>query len=451
MDAEVLDELETEQNIVSRFRKNDFGRGGAWPFLWVAAYPRGGSRVVGPQLFIRVEAGVLRYGLFVSASDRESLQRLRERAAQPAFRERFDALADLDLDVRPGEQADPLTIAEWLDAPAGESVSIARSLSTEAARTVPADQLAQQIADAFTALSSIYQLATKAAIDPAEPITAPNPTYTLAEMSRETGFAEEELQSWADAVDRKGQAILYGPPGTGKTYVAHRLARHLVSGGGGTIQAIQFHPAFAYEDFIQGLRPVVRDDGSLGYQVLPGRFLEFCEKARGRDGASVLIIDEINRADLARVFGELMYLLEYRDQAIPLAAGGKPFKIPGNVRIIGTMNTADRSIALVDHALRRRFAFLRLTPRYDVLEEFHDASDFPAAALHELLQRINRQIGDPSYWLGISYFLVEDLDEDLLQTIWQQEIEPYLEELFFDQPDRMEKLRWSHVAPEIFA
>src|SRR5690606_31193687 len=139
------------------------------------------------------------------------------------------------------------------------------------------------------------------------------------------------------------------PPGTGKTYLAQRLARFLIGTGDGFVDLVQFHPAYAYEDFIQGIRPVAQPDGSLSYEMTPGRFLQFCAEARRREGPCVLIIDEINRANLSRVFGELMYLLEYRDQEIPLAGGGV-FSIPTNVRLLGTMNTADRSVALVDHA-----------------------------------------------------------------------------------------------------
>ena len=132
-----------------------------------------------------------------------------------------------------------------------------------------------------------------------------------------------------------------------------------------------FHPTYSYEDFIQGLRPTVNSNGQLEYAIIPGRFIDFCEKAENCIGTCVLIIDEINRANLSRVFGELMYLLEYRDQKIPIASGGE-LKIPENIKIIGTMNTADRSIALVDHALRRRFAFLSLKPNYDILKSYHE-------------------------------------------------------------------------------
>jgi len=157
----------------------------------------------------------------------------------------------------------------------------------------------------------------------------------------------------------------------------------------------------------------------------------------------VLILDEINRANLSRVFGELMYLLEYREETIHLAAG-EVFSLPGNVRLIGTMNTADRSIALVDHALRRRFAFLELSPNYGVLEKFHVANGSSVSELVETLQRVNKQIRDPHYMVGISFFMREDL-KDQIEDIWRMEIEPYLEEYFFDQPSKTDEFRWEKL------
>jgi 5-methylcytosine-specific restriction protein B len=224
----------------------------------------------------------------------------------------------------------------------------------------------------------------------------------------------------------------------------------LVGGQDGFIELVQFHPAYAYEDFMQGLRPQAGAGGGLEYPLVPGRFLEFCRKAEGRAGRCVLILDEINRADLARVFGELMYLLEYRDRAIPLASGGERFYIPGNVRLIGTMNTADRSIALVDHALRRRFAFLPLRPNYDLLRHYHrrEATGFEVEGLIKLLKRLNGAIGDPHYEVGVTFFLNQHLAADIAD-IWQMEIEPYLEEYFFDQPAQVEAFRWEHIKAEI--
>jgi 5-methylcytosine-specific restriction protein B len=276
-----------------------------------------------------------------------------------------------------------------------------------------------------------------------------NEEYPLPHLAADTGLPEADLARWLRAIERKGQAILYGPPGTGKTFVAERLAKHLIGGGDGFSELVQFHPAYAYEDFIQGIRPESKE-GQLRYPLKAGRFLEFCQKAAARQNTCVLIIDEINRANLARVFGELMYLLEYRAQEIPLAGGGNKFKIPQNVRLIGTMNTADRSIALVDHALRRRFAFIKLEPNYALLRQYHTQREtgFAVEGLITVLDRLNRTIQDEHYFVGITFFLRENLAEEL-EEIWRMEIEPYLEEYFFDQPGNVEKFRWAIIAPEI--
>ncbi|MFQ5787200.1 MAG: McrB family protein, partial [Thermodesulfobacteriota bacterium] len=274
-----------------------------------------------------------------------------------------------------------------------------------------------------------------------------NPEYPLAQTSKDTGFAESLLARWVRAIERKGQAIIYGPPGTGKTYVAEHLARHLVGGGNGFREIVQFHPAFAYEDFVQGIRPKAKENGRLDYPIVPGRFLEFIKKAEECEGRCVLIIDEINRANLARVFGELMYLLEYRDRKVPLASGGF-LRIPTNIRMIGTMNTADRSIALVDHALRRRFAFLSLYPNYDILRRYHKGTDFNVESLIKVLTMLNRQIGDRHYEVGIAFFLRMELSEQI-EDIWKMEIEPYLEEYFFDQPEKAEAFNWDNIGKDI--
>ena len=277
-----------------------------------------------------------------------------------------------------------------------------------------------------------------------------NPEYTLEQCSNETGLDESTLKRWKKAIERKGQAIIYGPPGTGKTFIAEHLAEHLIGGGYGFKETVQFHPAYAYEDFIQGIRPKNRDDGKLEYNLVPGRFLKFCQNAAGRQGICVLIIDEINRANLARVFGELMYLLEYRGKGIPLASDGNMFSIPENVRIIGTMNTADRSIALVDNALRRRFAFLRLQPEYGILRRYHEReqTEFPIEKLIQVLRELNEEIGDPHYEIGISYFIRTDLGTQI-EDIWTMEIEPYLEEHFFNDADKIKNYRWDNVKEKL--
>lgn len=302
------------------------------------------------------------------------------------------------------------------------------------------EALGSRIAELFEALFPLWQLAEGLATEPVVPVVE---HYTFAQLEAETNLPTATLERWLASLERKGQAILYGPPGTGKTYVAERLARYLA---GSNVDLVQFHPAYSYEDFIQGIRPQAGANG-LDYPVVQGRFLEFCQRAGGIDGPCVLIIDEINRANLARVFGELMYLLEYRDQEVPLAGGGR-FKIPANVRLLGTMNTADRSIALVDHALRRRFAFLRLEPQFEVLRRFHATTNFGVEPLVNLLQDVNRAIDDEHYSVGISFFLREALESELPE-IWSTEIEPYLEEFFFDRPQVARQFRWESISSRL--
>ena len=269
-------------------------------------------------------------------------------------------------------------------------------------------------------------------------------SYDAQALATETSYSADQLKGWVAQLRRKQHLILYGPPGTGKTYLAERLAHYLVAGGGFS-ELVQFHASYAYEDFVQGIRPQVIE-GALHYELIAGCFLRFCDKARQvGEKPCVLIIDEINRANLARVFGELMYLLEYRHRPIALAGGGPEFSIPANVYLIGTMNTADRSIALVDQAMRRRFSFVRLRPNYQLLANYLETRSLSPEKLVALLKEVNQSIGDEDYELGISFFMVADI-ATALAHIWQGEVEPYLEEVFFDRPDQMVRFRWSKIA-----
>jgi MoxR-like ATPase len=277
--------------------------------------------------------------------------------------------------------------------------------------------------------------------------TISRPTYTLAQLAEETYLSESELTSWLKQIKRKKQAIFYGPPGVGKTYLAEKWARYFTESGRGFTEIVQFHPSYSYEDFIQGIRPQIGKTGELIYTMQPGIFLRLCERARQTTDPCVLIIDEINRADIARVFGELLYALEYRDQEIQLASGTL-FSVPNNLIILGTMNTLDRSIALVDHALRRRFSLIRISPNYDVLRGSHSSLGKKIDPLIAILQEVNQQIGDPQQELGISYFLVPDLLEQL-EGIWRMEIEPYLEEIFLHHPEMLQAYCWEKIKKRV--
>ena len=274
------------------------------------------------------------------------------------------------------------------------------------------------------------------------------------ELSNELTVDEDQIQTWVQALNRKKGAVFYGPPGTGKTFAARKIAEKVTEDTSNEFDIVQFHQSYEYEDFIQGIRPVLEgenDSDELSYQLQKGKFYKFCKQAEKLSGPCILIVDEVNRADVSSVFGELMYLLEYRDEKIHLAQDGEEdekFSIPKNAYIIGTMNTADRSIALVDFALRRRFAFLPMYPNYDVLREKFDADDVDVEDLISQLEEINGEIGDRQYSLGYSYFLDAGTRDDV-KSIWQLEIEPYLEEYFVDDPDTVDDYRWESIENDI--
>ena len=242
----------------------------------------------------------------------------------------------------------------------------------------------------------------------------------------------------------KKQVIFQGPPGTGKTYVAQQLARHL-TGSMERVTLVQFHPSYAYEDFVQGFRPTLRN-GQAGFELTDGPLLRAAERARGEpETRHFLIIDEINRGNLAKVFGELYYLLEYRDEKITLqyqAEEDKKFSLPGNLYIIGTMNTADRSIALVDLALRRRFYFVEFHPDSEPvkgvlrrwLESNHPGMDWVA----DVVEEANRLLeSDRHAAIGPSYFMRDRLDYSIVNRIWKHSVLPYIEERLFGESDRL--------------
>ena len=221
---------------------------------------------------------------------------------------------------------------------------------------------------------------------------------------------QAELVKIADLLWERKQIILYGPPGTGKTYLARELARHLTDDG--AVKLVQFHPSYTYEDFFEGFRPEPGGSGTLTFTLRAGPFRDFAEVAGANPTtAYILIIDEINRANLAKVFGELYFLLEYRDESISLQySPDKEFTLPQNLFIIGTMNTADRSIARIDTAMRRRFAFVELDPRIPpvqgLLSRWLDKHHLPQEAAL-LLDELNRRIEDSDAAIGPSYLMDE--------------------------------------------
>ena len=273
-------------------------------------------------------------------------------------------------------------------------------------------------------------------------------------------------------LERKGQVILYGPPGTGKTYHALRAAKDLaglhafgqpfaaldaahqaeVEGSPSQpslVRMCTFHPGYGYEDFLEGYRPKTGSNDQLGFKLRDGLFKRLCRDATERpDRRFYLLIDEINRGDIPRIFGELLTLLEKdkRGQAVRLPLSGESFTVPGNLYLIGTMNTADRSIALLDTALRRRFGFRELMPEPSLLEGTVVADSIPLDGwLAALNRRILECIGRDARNLQIGHaYLLEDGrpvgDFAAFVRILAEDIVPLLEEYCYEDYDTLKEI-----------
>lgn len=251
-------------------------------------------------------------------------------------------------------------------------------------------------------------------------------------VSAELNMPMPWVQDTLALIERRKQVILYGPPGTGKTYLAQALSKHVTEGTDGQTTIVQFHPTYSYEDFFEGFRPVAKaEGGNLAFSLRKGPLRRLADAAAANPEANYfLVIDEINRGNIAKVFGELYFLLEYRESEISLLYSDEPFTLPSNIFVIGTMNTADRSIAMLDAAMRRRFAFIELHPErapvQNVLSRWAATKGLQDDRA-ELLTRLNAQIQDHDAKVGPS-FLMRDLAGTGLQDVWRYEILPLLAE-----------------------
>jgi AAA domain (dynein-related subfamily) len=272
---------------------------------------------------------------------------------------------------------------------------------------------------------------------------------TLEALAASLFIDKEFLERAVSLLESKRQLIFYGPPGTGKTFIARKLARFLSEQDPDRLRIVQFHPSYSYEDFVQGYRPVTDDEGNLSYELQHGPLLKIAIAARERrDEQFVLLVDEINRGNLPRILGELLFLLEYRDEQITLMYSSRDerFSLPPNLWIVGTMNTADRSIGMIDAALRRRFAFLPLFPnRYPLIDTLGDwlqahvpSMSHVADLVDTLNARLRERFGD-DLQVGPSYFMTEELTEERLKLIWDTNILPFLEDQLYDSDASVEE------------
>ena len=272
----------------------------------------------------------------------------------------------------------------------------------------------------------------------------PGPPSPLQPLADELLFEVAYLERIEELLLDRRQVIFQGPPGTGKTYVARKLAEHLAESKD-HVHLVQFHPSYAYEDFIEGIRPTL-EGSQTAFRLVPGPLRRVADAARDEPNADhFLVIDEINRGNLAKVFGELYFLLEYRDAEIQLPYSNAPFSLPDNLYLIGTMNTADRSIALVDLALRRRFHFFDFYPDEPPVEGLlgrwlqRNAPDMRWVA--GVVDEANRRLDDRHAAVGPSHFMRQGLDEQWVRLIWDHAVLPYIGEHLFGEPDRLREFR----------
>lgn len=298
----------------------------------------------------------------------------------------------------------------------------------------------------YKAWSGEIETRTGAKVPPVEiPLQEEYKPYTKSDFLQDVFISEEKYETIKSLLKRKKNVILQGAPGVGKTYAAKRLAYSIIGERDSSkIKMIQFHQSYAYEDFIMGYRP-----NGTGFELKEGPFYQFCRIAsENPDEDYFFIIDEINRGNMSKVFGELMMLIESdkRGEEIILTYSDEPFYVPENLYIIGMMNTADRSLAIIDYALRRRFCFVEIEPAFET--EAFKKHLLSQGASEDLVNKIKMKIGSinleiekdvnlgKGFRIGHSYFCNYEASDTWYDEIIKYEIQPLINEYWFDEEEK---------------
>ncbi len=458
----LITEARTGQALTSVCR-NAYGRGDPYTTtLWIAFARRSarGNREEA-QLFVRLDARGLRYGLRVARKATAAVVCFRQNVQRhtDALWRKLEQTGALDgclFGQAEGSGmlyrlAGPSALWDWAGA---RSFEIARTRPLDDP-LLTSDELVGDILLTFDRLLPALACALETEAGPfltGQPVGAgfslrPAATsFSEADFLRDTGLTTEWLRRTRELLELKRQLIFQGVPGTGKTHVARCLARCLTTGRDDCVRIVQLHPAYNYEEFVEGIKVrsvEVEGRHEVTYPVEEGLLCAFAaEASRQPSLPHVLILDEINRCNLPRLFGELLYLLEYRGQSVRLPYSRRDFQLPPNLYLLGTMNAADRSVVLLDQALRRRFSVIEMTPDARILSSYlteHPPADGPlfATRVLSLFERLNARLTNDvgtHAQIGHSFFMVPELDEARLHLIWQHQVWPLLEEHLAAQP-----------------